>query len=213
MNILSVPCWEAAARKAAWERQLWERGLLHGTDEDQNSQGLQQSLQGQHALTGQLSYPSPCTAEKRRPSARGLSLAPSYSSLLSGKASRPVLGWSLNAAQLPKPLTDRCSYKKKKIKGQMQFSLTKQQTYRHRNFLWVWITAAKYYCESILAMSLLQHVWWDRTASSCPDWASSYTEVNLGQIHKTPRINNMKSGTEREDSGSYRQSSLISVMD
>lgn len=75
------------------------------------------------------------------------------------------------------------------------------------------LDTAKYYCKSILPMSLLLHVQLDRTAPSCPDWALSYTEVNLGQIHKAPRINNTKSGTEREDSGSYRQGSLISVMD
>lgn len=37
----------------------------------------------------------------------------------------------------------------------------------------------------------------DRTAPECPDWALSYTEVNLGQIHETLRMNNEKSGTER----------------
>lgn len=105
MNILSVPRWEAAAGKAAWEWQLWEWGFCSSSH-----------CEGLVPWWGQLSYPLPCTAEKGTPSACGSPLAPSPPSLSSRKSLWLVLGWSLSAAQLPKPLTDRCSYKKSKDK-------------------------------------------------------------------------------------------------
>lgn len=80
-------------------------GFLCATGEDRGGHGLRQRW------LGQLSTPAPHSR------ARGTSCprvsSGSQSCLLSEReASWPVLGWSLNAARLPRPRTDGCSYKK-----------------------------------------------------------------------------------------------------
>lgn len=56
VSILCVPCWEAAAGKAAWEGQSWERGFCTSWAKTRMAEGFGRDREDSVSWWGQLSY-------------------------------------------------------------------------------------------------------------------------------------------------------------
>ena len=123
MNILSVPCWEAAAGKAAWEWQSWEQGFCMAQAKTRMAKGSGSHCEDTVPWLGPLSYPGPARQRKEDQVPEGRLWFPVLPPSQAGKPHGRY--WAGALMQPSSPNLWQTDALIKKIEGQTQFSLTK----------------------------------------------------------------------------------------